>query len=322
MSCLDNIVTTGYCETVPTSGLTLKDAPEISSINLAKITNEDDVTGKTLAENKLAMAVNLIRSDFMGILSNSNVLPNVDNTKYSTGTFKVATVIQPEDKERGVTLFRNPAIRGNLRKTTIDTIQFYPLADATGVTLRIYDDYAGGMVTTYSIDLVANEVNDFDVDYVIKGSFARVVLVGTGLTLADSYLETCAGCSGTMPNDCGFTKSSYNGKDINGKSGYGINLVYSCNCDYDELLCGLRKEYIGQLIWFKARILLMEELLMTNRLNNWTNFNKEVMAEYLAKVEGQYQTTWTTFAQSLPKTLEQYRDSCLSCRGVKWVTNI
>lgn len=321
MACLDSIVTTGYCGTTPTSGLTLKDAPEISSINLENIANEDQINGKQLAQDKLNLAIKLVQNDFMSQLAASNVLPSVSNTNYETGIFKTNTIIAPEAIERGLSLIKNSRTYGNLRKLTIHTISVYPLQDATGVTVRIYDDYAGGMVSTYNFDLVANEINNFDVEYTVKGTFARVVMVGAG-SVADSYLNTCAGCSGTMPNDCGYTKTSYNGVDGNGKSGYGLNLTFSCKCDYEELLCGMSQTFIGQLIWLKARILLMEALMHTSRNNNWTTFDMETMADYLATVKSEYQTTWTTFTQSLPNVLKQYHDWCLNCKGMRFVTNI
>lgn len=314
-------MTTGYCDTVSTSGLTLKDAPEISTLNLANIANEDEVSGKQLAESKLNLAKTLIRNDFMGILAANNVLPNVNNTIYGTGTFNLNENVPINAIERGLTLITNPRTYGKLRKTTIHTVLLYPLADATGVALRIYDDYAGGIVTTYNIDLTANEVNEIDVDYVIKGEFARVVLADAPV-MADSTLTTCAGCTGSMPNDCAYTKASYNGRDTDGRSGYGVNVNYSCECAYDEVLCGLSKGYAGQLVWYKARILLMEELIMSNRWNSLTTFNREDMAGYLGTIKEEYQNTWSAFTNSLPGTLKQYNDFCLICRGVRWVTNI
>lgn len=322
MSCLDNIVTTGWCGETATSGLTLKDAPEISSINLAEFVNEDTINGKALASQKLALAINLLKNDLQGMMAANNVLPNLDNKEYTTGVFNMNVTVEQSAIEKGVALVTNPRTRGKLRKTIIHTVQCYPVTTQTGVTMRIYDDYAGGIVSTYSINLVGGETNSIDVEYTIKGSYARVIFIAADLELQETTLTTCVSCGGDMPNDCAYAKSSYNGKEINGKKGWGVLLVYSCDCDYDELMCAMQKQFIAQLIWYKARILLMEELIMSNRLNNWTVFNAEAMGQYLAGVKTEYQNTWNTFTKSLPQTLKQYQDSCLNCRGVQWVTNI
>lgn len=324
MSCLDNIISVGECGSPAgggTSGLNLFDAPEISIKTLAKMSNENYVSGMALATAKVEQAKKLIKNDIMSAMRMNNAIPNITNVNYTSGTFKTDATYPAEAKERGLTLYRNRKIRGLLRKTTIHTIKIYPLASAEAATLKIYDDWAGGIVSTYSVALVANQVNEFDVEYTIQGSFARVVLDGTDIPVAGSYLTCFTGCNGTMPNDCGYTKGWY-GSEISSKEGFGINIDFSCKCDYDELLCGLVPEFIGELLWLKSRVLLLEEHLRSDRLNNWIVYAREETKEFLIDVENQYRTKWEVLMKSLPNLLKAFGDDCIQCNGTKWVVNI
>lgn len=304
------------------SGLDLMDAPEISAKNLAHIANEEYITGLNLAKKKVAQATVLLRNDLMSAMAANHVLPNISAKKYDIGEFKPTINYPAEAKERGVTLYKNRKIRGGLRKLKIHTVQVYALNNATEVELKIYDDYAGGIVSTYKIDVVAGQVNSFHINYEMKGSFARVLLDGTSVPVAGTYLTCFTGCNGTMPNDCGYTKGWYDDKEISSKEGFGINIEFSCSCDYEQLLVDMAQTYVGELVWLKSRVLLMEEHLRTNRLNNWVVYGREETKEFLADTENQYREKWNIFIEALPALLKQYRDDCLICNGIKWVTNI
>ncbi len=326
MSCIDNIISVrdiSNNEAVTSlSGLDLMDAPEISILNLAKIANEEYVTGLNLARKKAAQAALLVRNDLLSALAANNVIPNIAAKSYTTGEFKPAVTFPAEAKERGVTLYKNKRIRGALRKLRIQKVHVYALAAAEDVNLKIYDDYAGGVVSTYKVNLAANEVSTFNVAYEVKGSFARVLLNGTDVPVASSYLTCFTGCNGTMPNDCGYTKGWYDDKEISSKEGFGINLEFSCECDYEQLLCDLGKTYIGEIVWLKARILLMEEHLRTNRMNNWVIYGREETQQYMTDVENQYREKWKVFIGAMPGILNQFKDDCLVCNGTRWVVNV
>ncbi|WP_276135016.1 hypothetical protein [Polluticoccus soli] len=324
---LDNIISVrDVCNSddAPTSlsGLDLMDAPEISVLNLAHIANEEYISGLTLAKKKVQQAVILVRNDLMSALAANNVISNLSAKKYSTSEFKPAVTFPTEAKERGLTLYKNTRIRGALRKLKIHTVKVYPLVSLDNISLKIYDDHAGGIVSTYNINLTANEVNSFNVAYEVKGSFARVLLDGTNVPVGSSYLTCFTGCNGSMPNDCGYTKGWYGDKEISGKEGFGVGLEFSCECDYDQLLCDLSQTYIGEIVWLKARVLLMEEHLRTNRFNNWVVYGREETEKYLVDVENQYRDKWKIFINAMPGILKQFKDDCLVCNGIRWVTNL
>lgn len=326
MACLDNIIgVKNDCDAISLSGLWLFDAPEISINTLANTANEKYTAGLTLAADKVRLATTLVRNDLLTYLSQSKVAPNVMDAHYNTGIFKPGIPFAAEEKYRGVVLYRNRGIKGTLRKTIIHKIKIYPLADATGVTVKIIDNYPGdgvGTETAYSFDLTAGQVNSFDVEYTLLGSYARVVMYGADVPVASCYLTCFTGCNGTLPNDCGYTKGWYDNAEISSKEGYGIMLDFSCSCDYDSLLCDMAKGVIGNIVWLKSRVLLLEEHLRSDRLSNWIIYGREETEQYKNDVENEYRTAWNTFIGSLPNTLRQYRDDCLNCQGARWATNI
>lgn len=322
-TCLDNIISIGCSPyDVSLSGLDLFDAPEISHNNIANITNEENTSGYQMAVSKVQLATKLVKNDLLSVLAANNVLPNINDITYTAGTFKPSTTIAAANLNRGLVLHKAGSWQGTIRKLIIKNIYVYPLADATDVTLTIHDQYKGGTSTEYTIDLVGGDVNTFNVEYEVLGTYARVYLNGTALPVASNYLTCFTGCGGRLPNDCGYVKSFYNNKEISGHEGYGINLDFHCECDYDELLCGLSKGLLGNIVWYKARILIQEMRIQTNRLNNWSAFNREEAEQYLQQLISEYTTNWNTFVNSLPSVIKNMRDSCLWCRGTRWVTNV
>lgn len=323
MSCFDNIISiNGDCGDESLSGLELFDAPEINLKALANTASETYVSGMELARKKLELAKKLVKNDVMGALSMNNAMPNLTNIQYNTSDFKTTTTYPAEAKERGLTLYKNKRINGSLRKTVIHTVKIFPLVSAESATLKVYDDGLGGVVSTYNVALTANVVNEFNIEYTIKGTLARVVLDGTDISVASAYLTCFTGCNGSMPNDCGYTKGWYDDKEISSKEGFGIGLVFSCKCDYEEFLCGLVSSFLGEIVWLKTRVLLLEEHLRIDRLNNWIIYNRDETKEYLVDVENQYRDKWNALNRSMPNLLKTYRDDCIQCRGTQWVTNI
>jgi len=324
-SCLDNIISVkNLCgETEPSlSGLDLFDAPEVSTKVLAMAANEEFITGRNLAISRVELATKLIKNDLQSVMAANNVLPNLTDITYEAATFKTGVVIPALAVNRGLVLYRSPKIKGSLRKTKIHNVYVYPLVNATNVTLNIYDEYAGGILNEYVVDLTANQINTFDVEYLVRGKYARVYINGDSLSFASSYLTCFTGCNGSLPNECGYVKSFYNDKQIEGKEGYGINIDFSCVCDYDEMLCGLAKGVLGNIVWLKSRWELMQSLIHTDRLNNWTVYNREEAKKFAEDLNTEYINAWNTFANSLPSIVENMRDSCIWCRGIRWQVNL
>lgn len=324
-NCLDNIVSVKGCDGVKgdsLSGLDIFDAPEISLNNLANIANEEYISGLALAQDKIRLACKMVKNDLQSVMAAANVLPNLTDITYTAATFKPNKTVGLSSVQRGLVLNRNAKIQGAMTKQVIHNVYIYPFISKSDVSVYVYDQWAGGTLTTYSIDLTANQTNTLNIEYTVLGNYARVYIQDADVSFASSYLTCFTGCDGRMPNACGYVKGWYDDHTINTREGYGINIDFSCACDYDELLCGLSKGTLGNIVWMRARYELMESLIKTNRLNNWTIYNRDEAKEFTKELYNQYVIDWNTFAQSLPNVLKNMRDSCLDCRGITWKTNI
>lgn len=325
MDCIENIVTIGVCDdTAPTSGLKLIDAPEISQINLARIATEKDGSGTELADRVLNNAVIQVRNDLLTVLAQNQMLVDVSNRHYETTEFKPTVTKPAEATERGVTINKVARPYGkSLKKLTLHKIRIFPLADVTGATFYIHDDGdLQPITTTFTEDLVGGQINEFTVNYRVLGRYAHVTTTAN-VAMASAYLHLCAGCAGRLPNDCAYTESYYNGRSLKGREGYGVGVEFSCECDYDSLMCNLAKTTLGKIIWQKARIMLMQERLNSNRLNNWIVYGETEIKEYhLPKLESEYQTDWEAFVKSLKTIVAQYSGDCIICNGIRSVISI
>jgi hypothetical protein len=322
MSCLDTIIGIDRkCNDISLSGLYVFDAPEISTKNIANIVNEDTVNGKALIAEKITLAKTLIYNDFMSIVTSNGFIAQLSDHHYQSGEFDITKTYAAEaNKERGLILKR-VGQRG-IRGTVIYNVYVYPLADKTDAELNIYEDYNGGIVSTYTVDLVANEVNTFEINHKLKGSYAKVLLDGTDLPVVSSKLTCTTGCSGRKPNDCGNTAGYYNGKELSSKEGFGINIDFGCVCDYEQFLCEISKTYLGEIFWLKVRVMILEEAIRSNRLNNWVIYQGDELKDYAIDIENQYRDKWNTFVAALPNILRNSKDACFDCRNFRWVVNI
>lgn len=322
MSCIDNIVTVKGCNTSPpSSGLDLFDAPEISIRNANNIANDTYVQGSVMLQNKLRLAIVQVRNDFIAALNGNNIATKISESSYSTGTFNASINNGLYAGERGIILYRNPTIRGVLRKIKITQVQLYPLASGN-FNLKIYDTINGvWSYTSFPVTLVANQVNTFSINYIMQGTYVNVLIDNTSLPMASANLTCMTGCGGSMPNDCGYVMG-YNGIAQVKSEGFGINVLFNCTCDYEQILCDLSQTYIGELIWLKARYNVVEEQYKTNRFNNLIIYSHDDLPNILTGLDAEYVNKWNALMQGLYGILNNYRDSCLDCRGVKFRVNV
>lgn len=328
MSCLDNIVTiSDLCNgerQQSLSGFDLMDAPEITPENLNSIATEVYVKGLTLAQSKLNLAITQVRNDFIGQLGMNRVVTNLTETVYNSAQFNNTTVIGLSNYERGQTIYRSSTNRGGLRKQKITEIQIYSETGSSDQEVYIYDNINESYTKkiTYNFQVIAGVINTYTVDYTIEGRFARVLMANNVVNPYSSNIICRTGCNGTVPNDCGHVIGWDGTKEVKGE-GFGLNVKFQCVCDYEQILCDLAKSHIGEIIWLKARMNIVEECINSNRFDNWVIHNKEEYKTYtLPKLDFQYREKWQTLMGGLLSILKNYRDSCLNCQNARWVTNL
>ena len=156
MSCIDNIVSLGYCEgEQSTSGLSLMQAAGMSPINADKIATEQYGSGYRLLQVKKTLAQTFVKNDFIGVLKANNIASVVTQRIYDSSVFNIDSDMGLYSGYRGVKVHSVGATRGGLRKLKIKSIQCYPLASGSG-SIHIVD-YIDGVesVTNIPVTFVA-----------------------------------------------------------------------------------------------------------------------------------------------------------------------
>lgn len=323
MSCLQNLVTIndlcGRDTSESLSGYDLMKAPEITTLSLSDTSNEKYISGYKLAKAVLENTLLDFKNDFLFVLSANNISTNVSRILYQSSEFNLSNTWPPVNKERGLTYYKAPKSKNKIKKSTITKVSILPLIDKEDAEVLIYDC---GSLYTYPVSLTGGMINTIEINHVVQGDFARVLVSGVDLPVASSMLTCFTGCGGKLPNDCGYVKG-YNGDtEISNKEGFGIGIEFTCECDYEAILCELAKSYVGKLIFLKARIGLLDERISSNRLSNLVIYGIDEAKDKKKELELEYAESWNAFVASLPNLLKKYNTDCLNCVGIKWVTNI
>lgn len=321
MSCLDTLVSLGFCgDTVSESGFTLLRAPGITVKNLAQIA--PDSSGVQLALEKKQLSLLQVQNDLIAALHAQNVVASISNPVHSSSFFNIQT-------NNGLGGYRGQTIhkvrqKGALRSLYIESIELYPLQ--TGETTLKIDD--GINVFTYTgIDLTANTVNVIDSDMINgfpfklspNSNYVQVTVDQSNILFAKSSIICHKGCSGRVPNDCGWV-DGWNGSDAVKDEGFGMNIKFKCECDYAQILCDMSKSLVGELIWLKWQINIMEEHSNSNRFNNWVVYKEDVLrSDIIPNLQSEYTAKWNALLPGMFSILKTYNDSCLNCRGIKTI---
>lgn len=298
-------------------------AAGMSPKNLANIAEEQYVQGVKLANVKKIVAQTLLRNDLIGVLIGNNIASINADPVYNSSTFIPGTDMGLYPGARGVTLHAaNSDYRGRLKKRKITGISCYPLVNGTA-DIQIVDVIQGvTTITPFAASFVANRINTFAIDYTCIGNDVRVIIDNTSINFCSAPITCMKGCNNSMPNTCAWV-DGWAGPAPVKSEGYGINVMFKCHCDYDQLICDLSPAFTGELIWLKWQELIYDEQLKTNRFTAWTTYNRDELPTYIAQLQNQYNTKWNQLVSgSLFNILKEYRDDCLQCRGVRILTNI
>ncbi|RYD50661.1 MAG: hypothetical protein EOP52_13445 [Sphingobacteriales bacterium] len=321
--CLDNLVTIRNVKCPDASvqslsGFDLMDAPEISVTKLNSIADEVYGTGMELAKQKLKLATVMLQNDLIRFLSANRIAPQLAHQTVASGVFDTTRQWAGSTAdERGFTVVLTQNNRtGRLRVMRIGKVKVYAFQNQTGARLNVT---AGGVTTFWLVDLIGGQVNEFVIDHLITGSSFRITLSGVAVPLA--YVTLNCSCNGTLPSGFGSIEGYRNGTAVR-KEGFGIVAELQPDCDYGQLLCDMARGFTGELLWLKARILILEERLMSSRFNNWIVFGKEESETLLRNLRGEYAMKWQDFGGALPNLLRAYEGECIICNGAKWVVNL
>jgi hypothetical protein len=314
--CLENIVSVrdvnAENSVTSSSGYDLMDAPEIDSGKINDIANTEYKTGLTILKNCVRLALRDIETDFISVLFANKISTNTNSYDVTTGNFS-AQNINSGSGQKGIVVHK----QGNsgIKKIRIKKIRIYPVNDHASAQLKFIDS---GKESVLNIALTGGKVNEFATDYFVEGNDVKILL--DGVETYSSELTCLLGCNGTIPNDCGYVKG-WNGAGETQREGFGINAVFSCECDYSQVLCQQSKNFVGLLIWLKSRIYVLEERIHSSRINPFIIYGQEEAKNQRIELLNEYNSKWNIFIETIPNLISG-NDDCFDCKKAKMVTNV
>lgn len=325
--CINDIVTIGLCEgDTSTSGFTLMGAPGMSPKNAGNTTTEQYNNSLDLLDTIKANAIRIVRTDFNAFLQSNRVATAITNRSYDSATFNVSKNMGFYAGLRGQTLFPTQRYQeGNMRQLRITAVETYCLVGGAGEIVIADFDKGVPVETTFSTTFTANtkQVHELPTPYTATSGQVSVLIDNTSLAFCSSKVICGIGCGGTPKNPCAKV-DGWSGEEFVRKEGYGINVIFSCDCDYDKLICDLTSAFTGELIWYKMQELFYEETYKSNRFTGWTVYNQEqIVKQIIPDLQNKYNSKFNSMVSGgLLDILKTYQDDCLDCRGVRWMTNI
>lgn len=314
--CLENIVTVrDVCSNQPiasSSGYDLMDAPEIDVVRINDIANAEYNTGLKVLRNCVRLALRDIETDFISVLAANKISAINHSYDVSTGNFSQ----QFENTnlgQKGIVIHRQNG-RG-IKKLRIKKVRIFPINDHESAQLKFIDS---GKESIINVSLIGGKINEFATDYFVEGDEVKILL--DGVATYSSELTCLLGCNGRMPNDCGYVKG-WNGSNEIQKEGFGINALFSCECDYSQILCQQSKNFVGLLIWLKSRIYVLEERIRSSRINPFVIYGQEDAKNQRIELMSEYNSKWNIFIETIPNLLKG-NDDCFDCKKARMVTNV
>lgn len=323
MGSYNNIVTLGLPpdDGVSLSGLQLIDAPGLTIKTLNETANETYINGINLALKKKQLALVLFQNDFVGALHANNVVTTLSEPIYDTAVFNPGLNLGSSTLERGTMIMPSGQYRGVLRTLNVKNIQFFPLTSGSA-TIKIYDGFTQ---TVYPpVSLTAGSINTFASTYTVdkRSTGIKILVDAPTVQFASAQIICGEGCNGAMPNPCGYA-NGWDGAAKNRNEGYGMNVQFSCHCDYTQIITDMAVGMTGELIFLKWQMMIWEEFLQTDRFNFFCIYDRDDVRKYtLPDLQNKYNMKWNMMMEGLYGILKTYRDDCLDCRGIRLAANV
>lgn len=295
--------------TIPESNLFINDLPGITLKSASKIANEELQTGKALMKKAINMAVKHVFDEFrqqaqISFDSNSIVEARQIDVFGSE-------VIPMAALERGLIIKR---WRSELAQIFIHEVYIKAKQSGT-ITLNIYD---GCVTTPKSIDVVADCVTKYRLDYKAESEEVKLLFDQTAF---DVY--GCTMVNNMGYNDCRCGSWSNKGLYVSGWNGtaeqskcFGVGVYASVKCYFENIFCALLDQ-LYFVIWYKAGIVFLQELIYSDRINAVTLFTKERAKELMAEYETIYQTKYQQAIKNAALFINSTKGECIACNGTK-----
>lgn len=295
--------------TNPESNLFINDLPGITLRTAAKITSEEYQSGQALLKHSIDMAVKHVYNEFTQQLQpyfNSNSIVEARQIDVFGSEIIPAAAL-----DRGIIIKR---WRSELANIFIHEI--YIKAKQSGnISVKIID---GCETTTKTIAVVADCVTKARIDYKATEEEVKIVFDQTsfdvyGCSIVNNYGFNDCRCGSWASK--GLFVTGWNGSAEQSKC-FGLGVYASVKCDFENIFCALLDQ-LYFVLWYKAGIIFLQELLYSDRVNAVTMFTKERAKELIEGFNEEYKIKYNQAVLNAKLFISGTKGECIACNGTK-----
>lgn len=327
MSCFENIIgvkkpcSTDNIESL--SGYFINDYPGISLQTASNIADEETLTGYNYLKDLVRRAMIRLNNDLLSFINSEYRVNSIKSSNWKSGNYNVPYTIIPAGtagQQRGV-YFAKKNVKCQLYKLHISRVRIYS-AYSGQVTLKIAD-VGAGITYNPTVELVAGEVKEFELNLAIVGNECRVT-IDASIPVYSNKPNCGSGCGGTPISEDVTVNGISNGVTQKTEC-YGIEVDILVKCDISKLACDMASDMIiGQAAYELCGAMFYDEMTKTNRLNYLTIYKGDELKEQAAAGFESYRN----YMENAFKGLRTYLVSkdggckCIDCSGVQIKSNV
>lgn len=327
MSCLDNIIGVKKpCSTynVPSlSGYFVQDYPGITLQSAANNADEKTLSGYEYLKDLVRRAMMRLNNDLLAYINNEYKVNSIRKSVWKSGEYVKPYTVVPSGtagQQRGI-YFAKKQTRCRFYKLHLSRVRIY--SNYTGTTVLKITDVDAGIVYNPSIELVAGEVVEFDLNLSILGDECRVTL-DSAIPVYSNKPFCGDGCGGTIVSDAVSVRGIDNGS-LQKTEAFGIDADILVKCDISKLICDLASDnIIGQAAYELCGAMFYDEMTKSSRFNYLTIYKGEELADQASAGFSAYRNYMQSALNGMKNYLVQKDGGCkcIDCGGVKVLTNI
>lgn len=157
------------------------------------------------------------------------------------------------------------------------------------------------------IETSAAKTLTIPVNFAVTGDF-EVVFDQTTIQTYSAFLPVHKGCCGKKP-----TPAVINGFEIT--ESYGVSLDLSLRCSEERIKCAMII-HLGWAARLRAVLFLINEALMSDRMNFFAINSQEWLEAYRETIHKQYERKLNEIVPKMRKVLSNQDGNCFSCAGL------
>lgn len=274
------------------------------------------------------LAIQKVSSDISGVISRNGLAANLGIETYTLSGqadcscgWTNPTALSPF---RGIMAqLKRCSPERNIRRVHISELTIWSKQNYETLDLVVKDNYY-----QYTIE-VPNVVQGANNVYALTG-IQPIVSEGAQIEFhvnSDIYdlckTEQFCGCK---MNDLPYTFGTFDGnKWRNGKglAGYGITMRAGAVCDFDKVLCIFAGQKLVQyVVLYYMGHLISEKVLNSSKVNLYTTFQRADAKAKSEKYYNMYLEKYNELIVGMLPVLRGIDDGCITCKGVKTLTNV